>query len=171
MKLLVLYSILTFLIPHLMEARESSSSVYATQGVANIDTLTLGGVRVGAPLRDLIVRTTAKIDTMIWGGKDGVSLLKFTGSAYGHDGEFHIATDGATVHRITFTISATDADSTDGLFTSLTSKFEKRFGEATDEYNNIYRNIRWVGGRQTLAIQTKSNANYVSIVLSETQKR
>jgi hypothetical protein len=124
------------------------------QPTVNYDTISMSGIRAGEPLRDLGVNVLAPIDTMLWGGDDGASLLKFDGKYLGLNGEFRIATQGTIMHQITFSVMSKDS-------------IEKKYGEPDDSYTNVYKMVRWMGQKQSYSLQSKDGTNYVSIVLTE----
>jgi hypothetical protein len=137
------------------------------QPTVNYDTISMSGIRAGEPLRDLGVNVLAPIDTMLWGGDDGASLLKFDGKYLGLNGEFRIATQGTIMHQITFSVMSKDSIEAAKVFTKLETMLQKKYGEPDDSYTNVYKMVRWMGQKQSYSLQSKDGTNYVSIVLTE----
>lgn len=136
----------------------------------SIDTISVAKIQPGDALRDVVVRVDEKIDTMIWGGKEGASILKFTKPYYGFPGEFRIATDGPYVSQLTFTTTFKSAEETKKAFEKLSDIFTKAYGPSTDQYKNVYNQIKWRGAKQSIAIQNQDGNNYVSVVLAQMPK-
>lgn len=137
----------------------------------NFDTITLARLSAGEPIRDIAVKVIAPIDTLLWGGQDGASLLKFDGNYFGQAGEFRIGTQGSFIHQITFSVRARDSNDAARLFENLDAMIEKRYGNPNEGYTNVFKVIRWKGKRQALALQTKEGTSYVSVILTELEQK
>ncbi len=149
-----------------------SAQVFAqpSRKKVNFDTITLARLQAGEPIRDIGVKVIEPIDTMLSGGSDGVSLLKFNGTCFGLKGEYRIVTKGSIIHQITFSVQAKDSADAARNFENLDAIIEKQYGNPNEGYTNVYKMIRWNGKQQSLALQTKDGTSYVSVILSEIDK-
>src|SRR3954463_11874736 len=60
------------------------------------------GIHPGMITREVVLHAHAPIDTMIWGGEDGASILAFKGEYLSDTGEFRVGTEGVNVSQVSF---------------------------------------------------------------------
>lgn len=126
----------------------------------------LHGLRPGMLTREIILQSHSKIDTMMWGGLEGASMLSFKGALDIDSGEFRISVVGPTIRQVLFISRATDTTHARLAFERIHMRLEKLFGRA-EKYVNDYHIYTWELPGQQMKLSTRDHALFYSIVLAE----
>jgi hypothetical protein len=126
----------------------------------------LHGLKPGMLTREIILYSHAPIDTMMWGGSNGVSILRFHGSIEKDSGEFRITVNGTKIERVLFVSRTRDSAKTRVAFEKMQKALTKRYGNA-EEYHNTYHMWTWDMPGQQLKLSTMDRGLMYTIMLVE----
>ena len=126
----------------------------------------LHGLRPGMLTREIILQAHAPIDTMMWGGGNGASMLRFRGSIEKDSGEFRLSVLGPKIQQILFVSQTRDSTKTRVAFEKMQKAFAKRYGSA-EEYHNSYHIWTWEYPGQQMKLSTMDRGLFYSITLVE----
>ena len=131
----------------------------------DIDTVEMCGLRVGLDLQTLSHFIHTKLDTMIWGGTEGSSIVRFNSQFLEYSGELRLATEAGLVTQIMFSVEAKTADGASKDFIHLSNVLTNIYGGPDEVYANTMRITRWMGKQQDLVLKTADGSKFVSIIL------
>ena len=126
----------------------------------------LHGLKPGMLTREIILQAHAPIDTMMWGGADGASILHFHGSIEKDSGEFRISVKGPKIEQILFVSQSRDSARTRIAFDKMHATLTKLYGDA-EQYHNIYHIWTWEKPGQQMKLSTMDKGLFYSITLVE----
>lgn len=108
----------------------------------------------------------APIDTMMWGGHDGASILRFDGKFLGYRGRYVIGLKGELIDQVAFNMIPMSKEEANAAFDKAKPLFYQSLGTPVEEYANVLRMITWRGKKLELKLQTKDDVAYFAIVLT-----
>lgn len=126
----------------------------------------LHGVRPGMLTREVILNSHAPIDTMLWGGVDGASILSFKGDFLDDHGEFRVAVQGPEVSQVTFISKSRGAAENTKVLKKVIEKLRQLHGKPTQEYHNVYQIITWESPGEKFSLTTSDKGQFYSIALT-----
>ena len=131
----------------------------------------LHGIRPGMLTREIILYSHAPIDTMLWGGADGGSMLSFKGEFLDDPGEFRIGIQGPDVTQITFVSKSRSAAENAKVLKKVIEKLRKLHGKPMQEYHNVYQIITWESPGEKFSVTTSDKGQFYSIALTNPEKQ
>lgn len=135
-------------------------------GFAQPKSIDLHGLRPGMLTREIILNAHAPIDTMLWGGTNGASMLRFRGQIQKDSGEFRLSVEGSAIKQILFVSQTRDTAKTRVAFDKMHATLTKLYGPA-EEYHNTYHIWTWEKPGQQMKLSTMDRGLFYSISLVE----
>jgi hypothetical protein len=126
----------------------------------------LHGLKPGMLTREVILQAHAPLDTMIWGGAEGVSILHFHGAIEKDTGEFRITVKGPKIEQILFVSPTRDTAKTRIAYDKMHATLTKLYGDA-EQYHNTYHIWTWEKPGQQMKLSTMDKGLFYSITLVE----
>lgn len=108
----------------------------------------------------------AKIDTMIWGGEEGASILRFDGTFMGKRGRYVIGLKGRLIDQVAFNMIPMNKQEALDEFDRAKQALLNSLGTPVEEYANVLRMYTWRGKKLELKLQTKDDVAYFTVVLT-----
>ncbi len=108
----------------------------------------------------------APIDTMMWGGRDGASILRFDGKFLGYRGRYVIGLKGDLIDQVAFNMIPMSKEEADAAFAKAKPLYYQALGTPVEESMTPMRMIVWRGKKLELKLQTKDDVAYFAIVLT-----
>ncbi len=125
----------------------------------------LHGVRPGMLTREVILNSHAPLDTMVWGGFDGASILSFKGDFLEDNGEFRVAVQGPEVTQVSFISKKRSAADNAKVLGKVIEKLKKLHGKPTQEYHNVYQSVAWESPGEKFTLTSSDKGQFYSIAL------
>ncbi|MDP4200592.1 MAG: hypothetical protein Q8922_09200 [Bacteroidota bacterium] len=130
----------------------------------------LHGLRPGMLTREIILYSHAPLDTILWGGGDGASIISFKGECLHDSGEFRVSVEGPEVTQLLFVSKQRDSTHAQMAFNHTSAALDKLYG-TPEKYHNVYRIMTWEGAGQQLKLSTKDGGLFYSLGLTARRTR
>jgi len=127
------------------------------------------GIHPGMITREVILQAHAPIDTMIWGGEEGASILAFKGEYLSDTGEFRVGTEGVNVSQVSFVSKQRKPESNDKAVQRMIVAITKLYGPPSQDYTNVYHIIQWDWAGLQLTLSTMEHGQFYSLALTKVQ--
>jgi hypothetical protein len=135
-------------------------------GFVQPKSIEIHGLRPGMLTREIVLNAHAQLDTMMWGGANGASMIHFRGEFLKDSGEFRVSVEGPDVKQVLFVSQQRDTTKTRLAFDKMHAALAKLYGPA-EEYHNSYHIWTWQKPGQQMKLSTMDRGQFYSIVLVE----
>jgi hypothetical protein len=134
---------------------------------SRVDTMRLSNLAPGMDARFIeSYAQGAQIDTMMWGGEEGASILRFDGKFMGYRGRYVIGLKGRLIDQVAFNMIPMSKDEATGAFAQAETAYRQSLGTPFETYANVLRTITWQSKAQKFVLQTKDDIAYFAAVLT-----
>jgi hypothetical protein len=150
-------------------ANKKSKAPIATVAAPDdrVDTTRLSNLAPGLEARFIESYANGeKIDTMMWGGHEGASILRFDGKFMGYRGRYIIGLKGDLIDQVSFNMIPMSKEEANEAYAKAKPALLAALGTPVEEYANVLRMATWRGKKQELKLQTKDDVAYMAIVLT-----
>src|ERR1035437_1645521 len=104
--------------------------------------------------REIILYSHAPLDTTLWGGSNGQSIISFKGVCLKDSGEFRVSVEASEITQVLFVSPSRDSARTQLAYERIRTELEKLYGQP-EKYHNVYRILTWESHGQALKLSTK----------------
>ena len=127
------------------------------------------GLRPGMLTREIILYSHAPLDTLLWGGEEGATVIGFKGRYFNDTGEFRVNVKGNEIVQVSFISIQRSVEQTEKAVTHEIAEIKKIAGAPEQDYHKVYRIITWSSGHEELKLTTADRGRFYNIALTAPQ--